>query len=132
LDEIIIFDALTQENLKDIVNIQMERVIKRLSEREINLKVSPEVLSILAKEGYDPKYGARPLNRLIQTKILNPIAEFIVRGKIFPGGVISISVKNNGIEIEMAEKGRQEKNKKPARNATHSVAGGNKKAGCVA
>ncbi len=132
LDEIIIFDALTQENLKDIVNIQMERVIKRLSERDINLKISPEAFSVLAKEGYDPKYGARPLNRLIQTKILNPIAEFIVRGKIFPGGVISISAKNNEIEIEMAEKGKPEKSRKPARNATHSVAGGGKKIGCVA
>jgi ATP-dependent Clp protease ATP-binding subunit ClpA len=109
LDEIIIFDSLTPENLKEIVNIQIERVEKRLREREINLKVSPEALSVLAKEGYDPRYGARPLNRLIQTKILNPIAEFIVRGKIFPGGIIFVSVKNGQIEISALKKGKQPK-----------------------
>jgi ATP-dependent Clp protease ATP-binding subunit ClpB len=113
LDEIIIFDALTPENIKEIVNIQMERVQMRLSERGISLKISPEAFSILAKEGYDPKFGARPLNRLIQTKILNPIAEFIVRGKIFSGGVISVAVKNGEIEIGLVEKGRQPKGSLP-------------------
>ena len=116
LDEIIIFAALTPDNLKDIVNIQMERVIKRLSEKEINLKISPEVFDILAKEGYDPRYGARPLNRLIQTKILNPVAEFIVRGRIFPKGTISITAKKGEIVVEAAEKGKQEK-EKPEKSA---------------
>ncbi len=104
LDEIIIFNPLSPENLESIVDIQMEHVVKRLHERDINLKVSPEALSILAKEGYDSHFGARPLNRLIQNKILNPIAEFIVRGKMARGGDISISVKKGEIAIEIVEK----------------------------
>ncbi len=112
LDEIIIFDALTPENLREIVNIQMQRVTKRLSERDINLKVSPEVLSILAKEGFDARYGARPLNRLIQNKILNPVAEYIVRGKMPSGGTISISASKGEIVIGMVENAAPKKEKK--------------------
>ncbi|PIU99624.1 MAG: type VI secretion system ATPase TssH [Candidatus Tagabacteria bacterium CG_4_9_14_0_2_um_filter_41_11] len=112
LDEIIIFDALTPENLQEIVNIQMQRVTKRLSERDINLKVSPEVLVMLAKEGFDARYGARPLNRLIQSKILNPIAEYIVRGKMSGGGTISISASKGEIVIGIVERVMPKKKKK--------------------
>ena len=125
LDEIIIFDALTPDNLKDIVTIQMERVTKRLGERDINLKISPEALSILAKEGYDPRFGARPLNRLIQTKILNPIAEYIVRGQMAPGTVISIGAQKGQIAIGMVGKGKPERENKKSPQG-RSASGGKK------
>ena len=126
LDEIIIFNALNPENLKEIVNIQMERVTKRLFERDIRLKVLPEVFAILAKNGYDSRLGARPLNRLIQAQILNPIAEFIVRGKMAKGGIISVSVKKGEIVVEAIERKAVGKKIKEENKIA------NKKIGCVA
>ncbi len=122
LDEIIIFDALTPANIRDIVAIQMEKVTKRLLEKDIRLKISPEALSVLAKEGYDSRYGARPLNRLIQNKILNPIAEYIIRGTISHGGAVSISARKGELIIEEPERPAREKTKKAK----------SKKIGCVA
>ncbi len=115
LDEIIIFNPLSTDNLKEIVNIQMERVTKRLAERDIHLKISPEVFSILAKEGYDPRYGARSLNRLIQTKILNPIAEYIVRGQMTGGGIISLGARKGEITVEAVAKAAEKKGKAGAK-----------------
>jgi ATP-dependent Clp protease ATP-binding subunit ClpB len=112
LDEIIIFNSLSPENLGEIVKIQMEKVRTRLAEREINLEISPEALLWLSKEGYDPHFGARPLNRLIQNKILNPVAELIVRGKISPGAAISISAKNSEIMVVLKEKKRAKEKEK--------------------
>lgn len=93
LDDIIIFDILTQKAIKEIVNIQVEIIKKRLQDKEINLKITDRVLEILAKTGYSPQYGARPLKRLIQEKILNPIASMMISNKVFSGGTILVDVK---------------------------------------
>ncbi len=113
LDEIIIFNTLTSENLKDIVKIQIDLVTKRLAEKGINLKISEPTLSFLAKEGYNPQYGARPLKRLIQNKILNKAAELIVGGKAKTGSGISVDMKRG--EIVLGVKGRGKIEKKEAR-----------------
>ena len=105
LDEIIIFNPLSSENIKDIVGKQVEIIAKRLREKEMILTVSEEALSILAKEGYNPHYGARPLKRLIQSKILNPVAEYIVSGEIRGGGKVMVGVdKDNQIVINIPPK----------------------------
>ncbi len=121
LDEIIIFNPLSTDNLKEIVGIQMNRVTKRLAERDIHLKISPEVISILTKEGYDPRYGARSLNRLIQTKILNPIAEYIVRGQMTGGGIISLGVRKGEITVEAVAKAAEKKGKAGAKTKAKKV-----------
>ncbi|MFA5838408.1 MAG: AAA family ATPase [Candidatus Paceibacterota bacterium] len=92
LDEIIVFNVLSREAIKEIVNIQIDMVQKRLFEKNITLKISPEVMEYIAKEGYSPQYGARPLKRLIQTKILTPMANMIVSKGVSDGGTVSISI----------------------------------------
>ncbi|OGG47437.1 ATP-dependent chaperone ClpB, partial [Candidatus Kaiserbacteria bacterium RIFCSPHIGHO2_01_FULL_49_13] len=74
LDEIVIFNILSQEAVKRIVKLQIDIVKNRLKGKDIELEIAPEVLNFLAKEGYNPQYGARPLKRLIQNKILTPVA----------------------------------------------------------
>ncbi len=93
LDDIIVFDILSRDSIKDIVKIQVEIVEKRLAEKEIKLTLTDSVLDHLAKEGYSPQYGARPLKRLIQSKILTPIASLMVSKGLSKGGVISVDMK---------------------------------------
>ncbi len=96
LDEIIIFYSLKEEDLRSIVKIQIDIVGSRLAEKDIKLQVSNAALSFLGKEGYNPSYGARPLKRLIQNKIMNKAAEMIIGGKVGGGGTLSIDVSSKG------------------------------------
>jgi ATP-dependent Clp protease ATP-binding subunit ClpC len=100
LDEIIVFDILSPEAIKEIVNIRIKAVVGRLLQKGIEFKISDEALSYLAKEGYDPHFGARPLNRLIQNKILNPVATFIISNGVKKGDVVLVSVKDGELLIE--------------------------------
>lgn len=100
LDEIIVFDILSEEAIKEIVNLRVNVVKDRLFVKDIDFKISDEALSYLAKEGYDPHFGARPLNRLIQNKILNPVANFIISNDVKKGDTVFVSVKNNELLIE--------------------------------
>lgn len=93
IDEIVLFDILSPEAIKNIVDIELQKVRARLLDKEITLELSDEVLSYLAKEGYDPHYGARPLKRLIQNKILTPMASLIISEGISKGATVSVSVK---------------------------------------
>lgn len=106
LDEIIIFNTLTPKDIEDIVKIQIDFIAKRLEEKGINLKISAPTLSFLAKEGYNPHYGARPLKRLIQNKILNKAAEFIVSAKAKEGSMVTADVKNGEIILEVKKRDR--------------------------
>jgi ATP-dependent Clp protease ATP-binding subunit ClpB len=99
LDETIVFDVLSEEAIREIVNLRIRIVIDRLQTKGINFEISDEALSHLAKEGYDPHYGARPLNRLIQNKILNPVASFIISNGIKKGDAVLVTVKNNELDI---------------------------------
>ena len=106
LDDIVIFDILSREVIEKIVEIQIKQITTRLSQKEITLNVSPEVMSYLAKEGYSPQYGARPLKRLIQTKILNSVASLIIGKGIVKGGTVTIGVKNGEFVFDV-KKGRR-------------------------
>ena len=100
LDEVIVFDILSPEAIKKIVDLRIEVVKERLLVKEIGFNISDEALSYLAKEGYNPHYGARPLNRLIQNKILNPVATHIIGDNVKKGDTVFVSVKNNELLIE--------------------------------
>jgi ATP-dependent Clp protease ATP-binding subunit ClpC len=102
LDDIIVFDILPPEAVAEIVKLQMVEVEKRLAEKEIALTVSDEAYALLAKDGYSAQYGARPLKRLIQNKILNPLASLII-AKSLAGGQVSVGVK--GSEFSFVVKG---------------------------
>ena len=100
IDEIVVFDILSPEAIKEIVGIRIGVVKERLAMKGINLVISDTALAHLAKEGYDPHYGARPLNRLIQNKILNPVATYIISSGVKKGDTVYVSVKNNDLVIE--------------------------------
>ena len=100
LDEIIVFDILSEEALKEIVKLRIKTVRERLFGKGIEFEISEEALSYLAKTGYDPHYGARPLNRLIQNKILNPIASHIISSNFKNGDSVYVSVKGDELVIE--------------------------------
>ncbi len=100
LDEIIVFDILSESAIKEIVKLRMRVVQDRLLAKGISFEVADEAFSYLAKEGYDPHYGARPLNRLIQNKILNPVASYIISNKVKKGDKIVASIKNGELLIE--------------------------------
>lgn len=95
LDEIIIFDILSPNTISEIVRMQVGEVEKRLAAKDIELTVSPEVLEYLSKEGYDPKFGARPLKRVIQSKILTPVANMMVGEGMLQGGTVKVSMKSS-------------------------------------
>jgi ATP-dependent Clp protease ATP-binding subunit ClpB len=105
VDDIVIFDILPMEAIREIVKIQIDLVRERLAVKEISLELTDEAYEYLAKEGYNPQYGARPLKRVIQNKILNQVASFIISKGIMKGGVVSVSVKNNDLVFDI-KKGR--------------------------
>ncbi len=109
LDEVVVFDVLSPEAILKIVDLRIEVVRERLSTKGIGLKISNEAMSYLAKEGYNPHYGARPLNRLIQNKILNPVASYIISNGVKRGDNVNVSVKNGEIYIE-TQKGKIKSN----------------------
>lgn len=112
LDEIIIFDILSPESIKEIVKIQIGMTKQRLLDKEIKLNISPEVLTYLAKEGYNPQYGARPLKRIIQNKILTSIASLMISRGVLRGGVISVDMKGTEISITVEKSKSTAKEKK--------------------
>ncbi len=105
IDDIIMFDILKPEAIKNIVGIQIDLVRTRLKERGIELVLEESVMELLSKEGYDPHYGARPLKRLIQNKILTPIANFMIGKNVMEGGMVTIGVKNGEFTFDV-KKGR--------------------------
>jgi ATP-dependent Clp protease ATP-binding subunit ClpC len=93
IDEIIIFNILSPEAVKDIVGIQVKEVIERLNQKDITLTLTPAVYDYLSKEGYNPRYGARPLRRLIQDKILTKVASLMVSRGVLSGGSVIVDYK---------------------------------------
>ncbi|HRH26006.1 MAG TPA: AAA family ATPase [Candidatus Paceibacterota bacterium] len=106
IDDIIVFDVLSPEVIESIVRIQVEQIKERLAQKEITLDVSEEAMKLLAKEGYNPQFGARPLKRLIQSKILNQAAQLIISKSILKGGSISVGVKDSQFTFDI-KKGRK-------------------------
>ena len=99
VDEIIIFDRLTEDDLKKIVEIQLKRLSKRLEQQKITLDLSDSAKELLAREGYDPVYGARPLRRTIQKEILDPLSIDILEGKVREGQTVKVDAKNGALEF---------------------------------
>jgi len=106
IDEIIIFNILAPEAVKEIVGIQLKEVMERLASKEISLNLAPSVYEYLSKEGYNPHYGARPLRRLIQDKILTKVASLMVSRGILSGGSVEVGVKNGEFTFDVKKSGR--------------------------
>ena len=99
IDETVVFHALETEQLTKIVEIQLERLRARLTERRISLSVTPAALRYLGERGYDPVYGARPLKRLIQQEIETPMARQLVKGELRDGDTATVELKDQHIVI---------------------------------
>ncbi|MEM9336538.1 MAG: AAA family ATPase [Patescibacteria group bacterium] len=121
LDETIIFDILGTSTIRSIVEMQVGEVQRRLANKEIMLTVTKDVMDYLAREGYDPKMGARPLKRVIQSKILTPVANMMVGEGMLEGGTVKVSMKKGNDELVFDIKKRARKTvstKKPSAKKT--------------
>lgn len=101
LDDIIMFKPLMEEEIEKIIDIFMEDIKDRLKEKNISLEISKEAKKIIAKEGYDPIYGARPLKRYISKILETNIAKMIIKGEVYSGSTIKIKSENNEIKFEV-------------------------------
>ena len=99
IDETIIFDRLTDKEITSIVDIQLKRLLKRLDQQNIRLELTDKAKKFLAKEGYDPAYGARPLKRVIQQQILNPLSVAILDGQFGEGDKIVADLEKDHLEF---------------------------------
>ena len=110
LDEIVLFDILSREAIEEIVKIQVGKVVERLAEKDVKLIISNDMLSYLAEKGYDPQYGARPLKRLIQNKILNKVAEHMITSNMLTGATVYVEKQNGDVEVRVQKRrGRKRK-----------------------
>ena len=100
IDDIVIFHQLSREQIKKIIEVQLERLRAMLRERDVTLVLEDSAKQLLAREGYDPNYGARPLKRAIQTLIQNPLAVKLLRGEITPGQTIRVSAEGDEMKFQ--------------------------------
>jgi ATP-dependent Clp protease ATP-binding subunit ClpB len=101
IDDIVIFHQLSREQIAQIIDVQLERQRKMLAERNIQLVLDDSARQLLAREGYDPNYGARPLKRAIQTLIQNPLAVKLLNGEILPGQTVRLSANGDQMEFKV-------------------------------
>ncbi|ABM00806.1 ATP-dependent chaperone ClpB [Shewanella amazonensis] len=94
IDETVVFHPLDAEHIKNIASIQIESLRKRLAEREFELELSDEALAFIARAGFDPVYGARPLKRALQQEVENPLAQKLLRGEFIPGKPIRVDCQD--------------------------------------
>lgn len=111
IDETIVFAHLSKEEIRQIVDLMLKDLFKRLAEKDLNIEVTDEVKDHLAENGYSEAYGARPLRRLIQRKMEDSLAEEILSGKYGPGDTIKVTLVDGKISFEKAAKKRAKKEK---------------------
>ena len=100
VDDIIIFQSLDEEQLAQIVDIQLQRLEKRLAQQNLTLDVDKAAKSLIAKEGYDPQFGARPLKRAIQEHLLDPLATKLLEGEFKPGDKIKVGANGDSLTFK--------------------------------
>jgi ATP-dependent Clp protease ATP-binding subunit ClpB len=99
IDEIVVFEPLTREDLRRIVDIQVRTLGERLASRKLTLELSDDAYSLLANEGYDPTFGARPLRRLLQRELENPLATELLAGRIRDGDTVRVAVADGKLTL---------------------------------
>jgi ATP-dependent Clp protease ATP-binding subunit ClpB len=104
IDEVIVFHALTESQLKEIVTIQLRRLRERLEERKVKLELTDEAKTHLVRAGYDPAYGARPLKRVIQKEVETELAKRILRGEIRDGQMVVVDYDRVQEELTFASR----------------------------
>jgi ATP-dependent Clp protease ATP-binding subunit ClpB len=102
IDEVVVFHALADDNIRSIARIQLKQLESRLAKMEIGLEVSEAAISELAKVGFDPVYGARPLKRAIQSELENPLAKAILEGRFAPRDTVRVDYRGSKMSFEKA------------------------------
>ncbi len=100
IDDIIIFHSLDEKQLSHIVDIQLQRLEKRLAQQQLTLEVDKSAKQLIAREGYDPQFGARPLKRTIQDLVLDPLATHLLVGDFKPGDRIKVAADDGHLSFE--------------------------------
>ncbi|MEI6655504.1 MAG: ATP-dependent Clp protease ATP-binding subunit [Verrucomicrobiota bacterium] len=100
LDDIVVFQMLEKDDLNKIVDLEVEKLLKRLREKDIVFVLSDEARALLATKGYDPAYGARPMRRAVERFLEDPLAEAILRGDVKPGDLVNVSPKPDSEELQ--------------------------------
>jgi ATP-dependent Clp protease ATP-binding subunit ClpB len=104
IDDIIFFHALSKDDLKRIIDIQLGNLVKRLEDRKIHVHLSEAARELVVREGYDPLYGARPLKRTIQRRVLDPLALHVLEGDFVEGDSIEVEAGPDGLTFEKRER----------------------------
>ena len=103
IDEIIVFNGLTQEQIREIVKLMAKEIQGRLLEQRISLELTEDALGWLVKEGYDPVYGARPLRRALQRFVENPLAKMLLSGELEEGDTVTVDLADGSLSFRKAE-----------------------------
>ncbi len=99
IDELVLFNRLGGDDLRRIVDIRLVEIEERLAENKVALEVAQQARELLAKKGFDPTYGARPLQRVIQREILNPLAKYVIEGSVKAGETVKVTASKDSIEV---------------------------------
>lgn len=113
LDEVIVFDVLSEQMIQEIVHVRLQQVTDRMKTKNIVIEYRDSVIKHLAEKGYDPQFGARPLNRLIQTVLLNRLATMIISGELSSGNCIVVDMKKDEIVFDVKKRSTLSVRKKP-------------------
>ncbi|HEP1780560.1 TPA: ATP-dependent Clp protease ATP-binding subunit [Streptococcus suis] len=103
IDEKVVFHSLTETHMQDVVKVMIKPLLAVTAEKGITLKLQPSALKLLAKQGYDPEMGARPLRRLLQTKLEDPLAEMLLRGDLTTGSTLKVGVKGEELKFDVVK-----------------------------
>ena len=107
LDDVIIFNVLSEDAVREIVDLRIDEVLERLEKKDLSLVVEEPVYDYLAEEGYSPQYGARPLNRVIENEILTPVANLMVDRGVFEGGEVTVEHDGDELSFEVTNQGEE-------------------------
>jgi ATP-dependent Clp protease ATP-binding subunit ClpB len=102
IDEIVVFEPLSREQLGEIAELQLERLRRRLAERKLSLELTDAAREVLAEAGWDPTYGARPLKRALQRLVENPLAQRLLAGEFAEGDTIRVDAEDGELVFERA------------------------------
>jgi ATP-dependent Clp protease ATP-binding subunit ClpC len=104
LDSVIVFRSLNKDDIRQIVNLELNKVTERLAEHEVSLTATETALDFLAGQGYDPEMGARPLRRIIQQKVEDPLSDALLAGTFHEGDTILVDTADEEVILKQAEK----------------------------
>jgi ATP-dependent Clp protease ATP-binding subunit ClpC len=101
IDEIIVFRALTKEQIVDIARLLLERTRRRLRAQDVDVEFTQEAVELLAEEGFDPEFGARPLRRTIQRRVDNELSRMVLGGSLNPGDRVVVDARDGDLTFEV-------------------------------